>query len=161
MNPETEKFEQLRRLLALKRHEQPRPGYFEHFSSDVISRIRAGDHRESLLQRLVDEAPWLQRLWSIVESRPVGVGAFGTAVCGLLLVGIILSGESTPNHAVATVATEPAPFVVATPAMPPLEAQPAVAQLVSSTNPVAPSVGSLFDQFHPKAQPANLILSGQ
>jgi hypothetical protein len=89
MSPEQENFDQLRRLLALKRHEQPPPGYFDNFSREVISRIRLGEaSEESLLERLAWEAPWLRWLLNAMEGKPILAGAFGAAVCGLLVVGL-------------------------------------------------------------------------
>ena len=93
MSQDTENFEQLRRLLALKRHEQPPPGYFNDFSSQVIARIKLGERGEDSAGtgRLFWEAPWLQRIWAAFEAKPVLAGAFGVAVCGLLITGVIYS----------------------------------------------------------------------
>src|SRR5215208_4020522 len=89
MSSEQQDFEGLRRLLVLKRHEQPPPGYFHNFSLEVIARIRAGERAEA-------SAPgwmWISRLWSAFEGNPVMAGAFGAAVCGLLLWGVVASDQ--------------------------------------------------------------------
>ena len=81
----------MRRLLALKRHEQPPPGYFNDFSrQDVMARIRAGEREAeaSGLEWLFWEAPWLRRVWALFETKPILVGAFGAAICALLLSGL-------------------------------------------------------------------------
>jgi hypothetical protein len=96
MSEDSENFEQLRRLLALKRHEQPPPGYFDGFSRQVILRIKAGECRAqaNLLERLFWEAPWVQRLWHALETRPILAGACGVAVCGLMITGILYSDKA-------------------------------------------------------------------
>lgn len=80
-------FEALRRLLALKRHEVPPPGYFEDFSSRVIGRIRAGE--------VAQELPWLLRLLQAFEAKPAYPVGLASALCTLLLFGII-SVEQSP-----------------------------------------------------------------
>jgi hypothetical protein len=81
-------FEALRRLLALKRHEVPPPGYFEDFSSRVVGRIRAA--------QAVRQLPWLLRLLQAFESKPAYPVAFASALCTLLLFGIV-SVEQSPE----------------------------------------------------------------
>jgi len=70
MNSESENFDQLRRLLALKRHEQPPPGYFDGFSGKVTARIRAGEQGEGAFERT-----WYYRCWKLLEAQPVFAGA--------------------------------------------------------------------------------------
>lgn len=118
MSPEQENFESLRRLLALKRHEQPPPGYFNHFSSEVIARIRVERDgqvfEQSFLVRVLSGAPWLSRLWQGVEAKPAFAGVFGAAVCGLLVAGIVHSENSTTAPAVALLPlNSPEPMVTA------------------------------------------------
>jgi hypothetical protein len=111
MSQDSQDFASLRRLLALKRHEQPPPGYFNDFSSQVIARIKAGDRgEEKALGRLFWEAPWLQRLWAALETKPILAGAFGTAVCALLIGGIVYSEKTEVQPlftGIETTATEP------------------------------------------------------
>jgi len=93
MNPEQDNFRDLRRLLALKRHEQPPPGFFDNFSQEVLVRIRAGERIDdtSFEEVLSWEAPWLKRFLNLLDSKPILAGAFGAAVCGLLLAGVLYS----------------------------------------------------------------------
>ena len=97
MSPETENFDQLRRLLAFKRHEQPPPGYFNHFSSQVIARIEAGERADDPvgILRFIWEGVWLQRLWDAMEAKPALAGVFGAAVCGFLVAGVIYTDSPT------------------------------------------------------------------
>ena len=97
MNPDSENFDSLRQLLALKRHEIPPPGYFHGFSRDVICRIKAGENGEELGV----ENSWLKRFLGMFDVKPVFAGAFGTAVCAFLISGIV-SSEQTPVMAGAT-----------------------------------------------------------
>ena len=90
MNPDPETFERLRRLLALKRHEQPPPGYFDRFRREVMARIRESESAAGLAI-FQPPMPWLQRLWNALEARAVFPTAFGAAVCGLLILGLTRS----------------------------------------------------------------------
>jgi hypothetical protein len=100
MNTEQDNFDSLQRLLALKRHEQPPPGYFERFSGNVIARIRVGEAatKRSFLDRLFEEAPWIQQLCQTFEHRPLFAGACSFAVCGLIAASVMYSDVPTsPN----------------------------------------------------------------
>ncbi len=94
MSREQENFEQLRRLLSLKRYEQPPPRYFNDFSAQVIARIEAGQRADDAP---VWEPSWLQRFWSALETRPVWAGALGVFICGLLVSGMVYSGSGSPT----------------------------------------------------------------
>jgi hypothetical protein len=99
MSPEQDNFEQLRRLLALKRHEQPHPRYFNDFSQQVIARIKSRDaaERESLLEQSFAHAPWLQRVWRMLEAKPILAGAFAVLVCSLVIFGVSYSDQVKPT----------------------------------------------------------------
>jgi hypothetical protein len=98
MSENENEFEALRRLLALKRHEVPPPGYFEDFSGRVIGRLRAGE--------AVSQLPWLLRLLQAFESKPAYPVAFASALCTLLLFGIV-SVEQSPELVTNPLVTGP------------------------------------------------------
>jgi hypothetical protein len=114
MSENNEDFNSLRQLLALKRHEMPPPGYFEDFSNQIISRIKAGETKSDnrFAEKLAGEAPWLLRFLRFFEAKPGMVGGMAAALCLILLGGILYSeGNDTPtesslmNQPAGTVAT--------------------------------------------------------
>ncbi len=88
MSENEQDFDALRRLLALKRHEVPPPGYFEDFSSNVIARIRSSEAAARM--------PWYLRFVQAFESRPAYPVALASSLCMLLLFGIV-TVEQNPS----------------------------------------------------------------
>lgn len=92
MTPDSQDFRQLRQLMALKRHEQPPPGYFNRFSRDVVARIKAGERGESR------PSGFMERFWALLEAKPIFAGAFGASMCAVLISGL-LNAEESPGIA--------------------------------------------------------------
>jgi len=140
MNSDSEDFDSLRRLLVLKRHEQPPPGYFNRFPRDVMARIKAGESGGED----VFKSSWMSRLAGMFDVKPVFAGAFGTAVCGLLIVGVISSERLVANNATAP---EPAgrDYFAAAPSAPAIVVNTGFE--TASTNSGSPE--SLFSRFAP------------
>jgi len=156
MNPEPENFDRLKKLLALKRYEQPPPGYFNGFSRQVTTRIRAGQRGGA--ERMLGEAVWLVRVWEVFQNKPVLAGGFGAAICALVIFGIISADRISPapgaNELLAGQSAG-----VSTPAPVALNPQMTALPVLSSTNPVTPgplpsTLNSLFDQLPLRSQPA-------
>lgn len=143
MNPDSENFNTLRRSLKLKRYEQPPPGYFNRFSRDVMARIKAGEKGDEM-----GRLPWLQQVLAMFDVKPVYAGVFGTAVCALLVIGVISSETPTIPVASSSSGPEVGNYTVdvqsSAPAMAP------VAFVTGNSNAVASSPPSLFDQFQPQ-----------
>jgi hypothetical protein len=111
MSETNNNFTELKRLLKLKQHEVPPPGYFNHFSGEVISRIRAGEPGESqtFAEQMRAQAPWLAVFLRIFETKPGMIGAFATSLCLVLLVGVVLAErpDSVPTDVLANSAPAP------------------------------------------------------
>jgi len=148
MSPVQDDFEQLRRLLALKRHEQPPPGYFHGFSRQVIVRIKAGE-----LGNESEASLWsfgggslFQRIWATLDAKPIFEGAFGVAVCGFFVVGALMSDSGNT----ATAANNELPSSPRTAQASPIWEQPKSEQFSSIVGVGLPNyqppANSLFDE---------------
>jgi hypothetical protein len=143
MENNNENFEQLRRLMALKRHEVPPPGYFHAFSGNVIARLRAGQEQRH------GQWSWLSQMWQTLQGRPAFAGVFGAGVCALILIGVFAAEEpSVPPDLVHSPAIQAnSPFLAATP----VAAGAGLSSQVelSSTNPTVNATPNLFDMVQP------------
>ena len=155
MSVESENFEQLRRLIALKKYEQPPPGYFHHFSREVIVRIKAGDKGEAeVVSWWSWEGSWMQRAWAAIETRPVLAGAFGVAMCGFFATGALLSTNADSNVGIIEGYN-----IAQNPSRPPINApweRPTPVNLISKTPPVTPS---LFDEIQRFQQSPQIFMN--
>ena len=170
---ENNNFEAVKGLLKLKRHEAPPPGFFNHFSGDIISRIRAGEAAEpqSLIERLQAQAPGLAGWLRVFETRPGVIGGFATSLCLLLLIGAVLADrpDSVPAESAALAASQPAADADAAPALASAVSVVAPAEnsgIAISTNPATlvslRPVATLFGQpQNPLFQPANFMPASQ
>lgn len=160
MSPVPDDFEQLRRLLALKRYEQPPPGYFHGFSREVIVRIKAGELGES------EASGWslgvgsiFQRVWATLDARPVLAGAFGVAVCGFFVVGALLSDTGVAD---ANVGSKDSPTVTVAHIPAPMweqqSAETETSSFVGQPN-YQPPAGSLFSEIQQRQQPRQVPVS--
>jgi len=160
MNESDNNFESLRRLLALKRHEIPPPGYFNRFADQVMSRIRSGEIGE---MQAVSESSWLLRFLQIFEAKPAFAGAFASSLCLLLLFGIVYAERPDAMPRTSLLATVAQSAVSLADATSPVISSPSMPTgLTISTNPVLSlePVSSIFGQQTPLAQPVSFSLPG-
>ena len=158
MNSEKENFEQLRRLLKLKRYEQPPPGYFTNFSSKVLARIEAGPARpDNLIEWLYARMPWLEEFVAGLGTPKVAWACAITA--GALMISGLVMSEATTEFAgnsdniipVTGEAVGSSTTVAATPVSIDASANNATS-VNTSSNELG---GSLFDQIRPETMPAS------
>jgi len=85
MKPENSTQDELQRVLALKRHEQPPRKFFKGFAEKVMDRLQNPEPPP--------EPTLLQRLGLDLDAKPVLICLSGLVVCGLLALGLILSRD--------------------------------------------------------------------
>jgi len=137
-----ENFDQVRRLLALKRYEVAPPGFFENFSSKVVARIAAAE--------ALPASGWWHKLGFDFNFKPALVCALGVVVCGLLSAGVLTSVVGTPNQPVTGLALE---LPLNSGDAPPFGQLMTAEAVPSSTDPVFSA--TRFDQFSVRAQPVS------
>jgi len=158
MSENEDNFQSLRRLLVLKRHEAPPPGYFNNFSSQILQRIRAGESMESatLLEQMFGPASGLAKLLKLLDAKPVFASGFAGALCLVLLFGIVYAErpDLTPQPML-----QPENTTASLAALSPTALSQPSSQMgiVSSTNPVLSlqPVASNFGQQNSLAQPVS------
>jgi hypothetical protein len=87
MNPEESNFYELRKLMAIKRHEQPPPGYFNRLHANIAAAI----HEPA------DESLWI-RLRDSFSIKPILGAAFGIAIFSSLGFGLFHSVTTKPSE---------------------------------------------------------------
>jgi hypothetical protein len=164
MNENNDNFHELKRLLKLKQHEVPPPGYFSNFPGEVISRIRAGEPAGS--QDLAEQlrgTSWLESLLRVFQAKPGVIGGVATSLCLLLLIGVVLADRPDQEPVGILASSETTPE--STPAL--AAAVPTSADtsgIAVSTNPVVSlqPVATLFSQQqNPLFQSASFAPAGQ
>lgn len=164
MNNNENNFEALRQLLALKRHEVPPPGYFNSFSGEVITRIRAGEAGErSGAARAPGKIHWLVRFLQIFEAKPAFAGAFASAMGLVLLFGIFFAErpDNIPQPLLTSTDQSGVPMASMAPTAFAQASNPTILAF-DSTNPVMnlQPVATLFGQQNPLVTPVSFSPSG-
>jgi hypothetical protein len=137
MNSNPDEFETLRKLMALKRHEQPPPEYLHQLSGAIRTRIERGEGQLNV---------W-DKLSANFSLRPSVAYAFGLTVCGALSLSAIYMVKQemaqSADFGPGTVLRGPSPMgTFATqinPSTPPLH----VANWLGNTNPSVEPQGEL------------------
>jgi hypothetical protein len=135
------------KIIALKRLEQPPPGYFRLLPERIIHRIEQGEGQSNF---------W-ETLSAAFGIRPVLAYALGLTVCGALTVGIWCAPRMAQSAGIATSgdlwAVESSKIAAA-------DAPPSGERWLGSTNPIMkPRSGeSLFMMPEGRAIPVSLYL---
>lgn len=97
VQPNPNEFERLQRLLALKRHESPPPGFYERFPDQVRSRIARAE---------AEPTPWWQRWLEAVSFKPALATAYAV-VASVLVVGGVWLAKTSPSSGGPQLAVSP------------------------------------------------------
>lgn len=97
VQPNPNEFERLQRLLSLKRHESPPPGFFERFPEQVRARITQAE--------LVPE-PWWRQWLGALSVKPALATTYAV-VASLLVVGGVWMAKTSPPSGGPQLAVSP------------------------------------------------------
>jgi len=88
MNADPENFDSLMQLLALKKYEQPPPGYFNRLPGQILARLESQE----------EEAGFWGKLFSGLVVRPALAYSVGLAFCGAFATGIFYAFQVQPTE---------------------------------------------------------------
>lgn len=99
-NPD--EFEKLRKLLALKRHEEPPPGYFDRLPGEVRARIA---HAQA------NPEPWWRRWLEAWNLSPALATSYAALAIALVVGGVWFAQQPAPENGpqIVSVPVPPAP----------------------------------------------------
>lgn len=83
MNSPEEQFSELRRLLAIKRHERPPPGHFDRLAQQIRRALEA--------ETVSACSTWWERLMSRFDMQPAWAAALAVAVAAVYLFALVAS----------------------------------------------------------------------
>jgi hypothetical protein len=131
MNSNPEDFDALRKLLALKRHEIPPPGYMRELPGKIRNRIERGEGQLNL---------W-DRISGMINMRPSLAYAFGLMMCGTLGLSTVYMVRQemtqTADSSQGLVLRRPAPVTAMANDMDSSAPTIHVANWLRNTNPIA------------------------
>ena len=140
MNPDTNDFDRLRKLLALKRYELPPPRYFNEFSGRVMARLAEPQLRKA------SALTWWHRLGFDFDLGPAMMCGVGIVICGLLSFGIIEAMQIAEPDSGAAPANS---FAIGSPTTPSIAGLGSLASVETvNATPFTSQSASPFNQFH-------------
>jgi hypothetical protein len=90
MNSSPDNQDPIRKLLIIKKYEQPPPGFFNSFSHQVIARIQT----ESRIAR----QPWWQQWFAEISGQPLLASTYALLFAGLFVVALGLAQSPTEDE---------------------------------------------------------------
>ena len=164
MNKDGNNFDPLLQLLKLKRQETPPPGYFNNFSSQIIAQIRSDANAEArTAAEPVSGASWFSNFLQLFEFKPAFAGAFASALCLVLVFGVIYADRPDSGTQVLLQSSDPAQTAYAslTPAMMPAT-DFAAGGMMASNSPATSlqPMASVFDSGNALVQPVSFSPAG-
>jgi hypothetical protein len=163
MNKDGNNFDPLLQLLKLKRQETPPPGYFNNFSSQIITSIRSGVADDVRTAKPVSEASWFSNFLQLFEFKPAFAGAFASALCLVLVFGVIYADRPDSGTQLLFQGSDPsqAAYASLTPAMMPAT-DFAAGGMMASNSPATSlqPMASVFDSGNALIQPVSFSPAG-
>ena len=93
--PPENDFAQLRRLLSIKRHEQPPPGYFDNFPGTVLASLRSDRKGRAGMDEPENVPLWIARFVARLQTQPAFAGMVGAGVCALAIAAVLFYENET------------------------------------------------------------------